>query len=131
MWFILGCRVLFFRFRCLDALLFLDGNTHFYALLLQEGTLDIVDINASERVESVEAHSGPVWSVAALSDGSGFVSGSADHDVKFWEWQLVAGEDGVRRLGIVHVRTLKMADDVLCVRISPNGALWLPFHTAP
>ena len=26
-----------------------------------------------------------------------------------------------RRLGIAHVRTLKMQEDVLCVRISPNG----------
>ena len=26
-----------------------------------------------------------------------------------------------RRLGIAHVRTLKMQEDVLCVRVSPNG----------
>ena len=55
----------------------------------QEGTIDILDVGASERLESVAAHSGPVWSLAALPDGSGFVSGSADHDVKFWEWEIV------------------------------------------
>ena len=46
-------------------------------------------MGASERLESVAAHGGPVWSLAALPDGSGFVSGSADHDVKFWEWEIV------------------------------------------
>ena len=55
----------------------------------QEGTIDILDVGASERLESVAAHSGPVWSLAALPDGSGFVSGSADHNVKFWEWEIV------------------------------------------
>ena len=40
-------------------------------------------------MESVAAHTGPIWSLAALPDGSGFVSGSADHDVKFWEWEIV------------------------------------------
>lgn len=62
---------------------------------------------------------------------AGFVSGSADHELKFWEWQLTtsaleadgSGGAPARRLGIRHTRTLKMTDDVLCVRISPNGAL--------
>ena len=31
-----------------------------------------------------------------------------------------------RRLGIAHVRTLKMQDDVLCVRVSPNGTMLVP-----
>ncbi len=134
----------------------------------QEGTIDILDVGASERLESVAAHDGAVWSLAALPDGSGFVSGSADHDVKFWEWEIVTetaqGDAGcaaasqwlphwflaqagiqlwvlfeescmralhagggreevtTRRLGIAHVRTLKMQEDVLCVRVSPNGA---------
>ena len=33
-----------------------------------------------------------VWSVVALPDSSGFLSASADHDVKFWEWELLVGE---------------------------------------
>ncbi len=44
-------------------------------------------------------------SVAALPDGSGFVSGSADHDVKFWEWEVAAdAETGAKRLGFAHAR---------------------------
>lgn len=56
------------------------------------------------------------------------MSCSADHDVKFWEWEVAmqapaGGGGGARRLAARHVRTLKMADDVLCTRISPDGRL--------
>jgi U3 small nucleolar RNA-associated protein 12 len=64
-------------------------------------------------------------SLAPLPDASGFVSGSADHDVKFWDWTLDSAPDGDgrRQLGIAHTRTLQMTDDVLGVKISPNGKL--------
>ncbi len=35
----------------------------------------------------------------------------------------------MRRLGIAHVRTLKMQEDVLCVRVSPNGAMSTSSHS--
>ncbi|MEW5304297.1 MAG: hypothetical protein WDW36_006917 [Sanguina aurantia] len=53
---------------------------------------------------------------------SGFVSGSADKSVKFWQWSVVS-VGGAKQLRIVHTRTLKMADDVLCVRTSADGRL--------
>ncbi len=59
-----------------------------------------------------------------LHDCSGFVSGSADKEVKFWEWAIVE-QDGTqaRQLTVNNTRTLNMTDEVLCVRISPNGML--------
>ena len=50
------------------------------------------------------------------------MSGSAAQEVKFWEW-AVASEEGsqARQLTVNNTRTLKMTEDVLCVRISPNG----------
>lgn len=150
--------------------LFVPGNKH-AVVGTKEGTLEILDIAASTQVASVQAHSGPVWSIAALPDGSGFVSGSADKEVKFWEWDLVVpsdsesdqeeeeqdsendideeeggskknkkrkkknkgkaaskqknGSQAPRRpqLSIAHSRTLTMTDDVLCVRVSPDGKL--------
>lgn len=58
---------------------------------------------------------------------AGFVSGSADHELKFWEWQLESGkgDEGRQQLTAKHTRTLKMTDDVLCVRISPDGVFLL------
>ena len=51
------------------------------------------------------------------------MSGSADKEVKFWEWAIVQQEGSqARQLTVRPTRTLKMTDDVLCVRISPNGA---------
>ena len=63
--------------------------------------------------------------MVALPDSSGFVSCSADHDVKFWEWQVAeaAAAGSARQLGARHTRTLKMADDVLCCRVSADGRL--------
>ena len=53
---------------------------------------------------------------------SGFVSGSAAKEVKFWEWSIIGQQpDQARQLTINNTRTLEMTDDVLCVRISPNG----------
>ena len=34
----------------------------------KEGNLDIIDVGASSRLQSVQAHSGAVWSLAALPD---------------------------------------------------------------
>ena len=58
---------------------------------------------------------------------SGFVSGSADRSVKFWEWAIAVDEASSRRqLTISHTRTLEMTDDVLGVRMTPNGNRYGP-----
>lgn len=88
-------------------------------------------LHALQHLVSRRAACTQVWSVVPLPDGSGFVSCSADHSVKFWEWEILsAGAVGSagqapasRRLSARHARTLKMADDVLCIRISPDGRL--------
>jgi len=36
----------------------------------------------------VEAHGGSIRSIAAIPHENGFVIGSADYDVKFWEYQI-------------------------------------------
>jgi U3 small nucleolar RNA-associated protein 12 len=144
--------------------LFVPGNKH-AVVGTKEGNLELIDVASSQQIARIEAHSGPVWSLAALPDSSGFVSGSADKDVKFWEWDLKvpqklkaekpetakkskknngnaernAGSGDTNddthddnddndasvlpQLTIAHTRTLTMSDDVLCVRLSPDGRL--------
>ena len=99
------------------------------------GALEIVDVQAGMALDGApEAHGGAVWGVALLPNGSGFVSASADKTVKFWEWRLVdvededddapEGERATRReLTVAHVKTLQMTEDVLSVRITPDGKL--------
>lgn len=54
----------------------------------KDGTMEIIDIGSGTCLEVIEAHGGSVRTIAALPDKNGFVTGSADHDVKFWEYQI-------------------------------------------
>lgn len=40
-------------------------------------------------IEEIEAHTGALWSLCVLPDKRGIVTGSADHEVKFWQFELV------------------------------------------
>ncbi|OVA17951.1 WD40 repeat [Macleaya cordata] len=100
---------------------FAPGN-RFALVGTKSGKLEIIDVGSGTCVEEVEAHGGSVRSIATLPDGSGFVTGSADHDVKFWEYQLMQkpGENS-KHLTVTNVKTLKMNDDALVVAISPDA----------
>lgn len=65
------------------------------------------------------------------------MTGSADKDIKFFDFEVreiaadpevvvVEGEkkkEGLRVLTMVHSKTLKMTDDVLAIKYSPDGRL--------
>ncbi|KIJ37465.1 hypothetical protein M422DRAFT_178030 [Sphaerobolus stellatus SS14] len=101
---------------------FLPGDKHI-AVGTKSGEILVYDIAASALVDTIKAHSGALWSMHAKPDETGLVTGSADKDVKFWSFEWKKGDSGAKPLSIVHVRTLKMTDDVLSVRYSPNGKL--------
>nr|QEX51144.1 WD repeat-containing protein 3 isoform X1 [Cymbidium ensifolium] len=99
-----------------------------YALVgTKSGTLEIIDVGSGTRAEVIQCHSAAIRSIVPISKdngstGSGFVTGSADHDVKFWEYQLKRKpETDSKQLTVKNVRTLNMNDDVLVVSISPEG----------
>lgn len=106
---------------------FVPGNR--YGLIgTKSGTLEIIDINSGNSIDVIEAHAGSIRSIVLIPDedgtvsARGFVTGSADHDVKFWEYQLVQKSDtDSKHLSVTNVRTLKMNDDVLAVSIGPTG----------
>jgi U3 small nucleolar RNA-associated protein 12 len=104
------------------SLAFAPGNRHVFAGT-KAGEVELYDIGGGVLLESISAHSGAVWSLEMTPDKKGFVTGSADHDVKFWEFDLKSvseGEVSRKVLTATHVKTLKMAEDVLCVKSSPN-----------
>ncbi|KAI4300356.1 hypothetical protein L6164_033744 [Bauhinia variegata] len=94
-----------------------------YALVgTKGGGLEIIDIGSGNCVEVVEAHGGSVRSIAAIPDDNGFVTGSADHDVKFWDYQIKQKSgQATKQLTVSNVRTMKMNDDILVVAISPDA----------
>jgi U3 small nucleolar RNA-associated protein 12 len=60
-----------------------------YALVgTKKGTVEIIDVGSGMCLEAVEAHSKTVWSIAAIPNENGFVTGSADHHIKLWEYQI-------------------------------------------
>ncbi|PWN22325.1 WD40 repeat-like protein [Microstroma glucosiphilum] len=129
-------------------LAWLPGDRH-VVVGCKDGSIRTYDIPAGENIETIQAHTGPVWSIALHPDGLQCISASADKDVKFWEFEMrtMERENGEvdqesdeeepapgapprrpkpsrpQQLGLAHVRTLKMTDDVLFARFSPNGKL--------
>ncbi|XP_020577298.1 WD repeat-containing protein 3 [Phalaenopsis equestris] len=93
----------------------------------KRGTLEIIDVGSGTRADVIEAHSAAIRSIVPIPDdngsvGSGFVTGSADKDVKFWEYQLKRKpETDSKQLTVKNVKTLNMNDDVLVVSISQEG----------
>ncbi|XP_057983987.1 uncharacterized protein LOC131168514 [Malania oleifera] len=88
----------------------------------KSGTIEIIDVGSGTCVEVVQAHGGSVRSMAMFPHGNGFITGSADHDVKFWEFQNLQkpGQDS-KSLTVSNTRTMKMNDDVLVVAVRPDA----------
>ena len=65
----------------------------------KSGEILIYDIASSTLVDTIHAHAATVWSIQVHPDQRGLVSGSADKDVKFWDFeQKVATSDSVSTL---------------------------------
>jgi len=94
----------------------------------RNGELELFDIASSTLIETVKAHDGPVWTLHVHPDGKSVVTGSADKSAKFWSFEIVQEEiPGTKRttprLRLNHTRTLKVADDILSIRYSPDSRL--------
>lgn len=94
----------------------------------KNGELEVFDIASSTLLDTIKAHDGPVWSLHVHPDGKSVVSGSADKTAKFWNFQVVQEEiPGTKRttprLKLVHTKTLKVNDDILSLRFSPDARL--------
>ncbi|XP_046847985.1 WD repeat-containing protein 3-like [Xenia sp. Carnegie-2017] len=106
---------------CLSSL-FVPGDRH-VVVGTKAGKLEIFDVSSGSLLETVDAHDGAIWSLCLAPDNTLFASGSGDKDVKFWEFDLITDENystTSQRLSICHARTLKMNDDVMCVKFSLN-----------
>ncbi|XP_004714929.1 WD repeat-containing protein 3 [Echinops telfairi] len=88
------------------------------------GKLQLFDLASGNLLETLDAHDGAVWSMSLSPDQRGFVTGSADKSVKFWDFELVKDKNSTqKRLSVKQTRTLQLDEDVLCVSYSPNQQL--------
>jgi len=94
----------------------------------KSGELQLFDVASAALLDSVEAHEGSIWSLHVHPDGRSVVSGSEDQTAKFWKFQIVQEEIlGTKRttprLKLVQSRVLKVGDEILSLRFSPDGRL--------
>lgn len=105
--------------------IFLPGNKHL-VVGTKTGELQLFDLSSSSLLETINAHDGAIWSMQLLPDKSGIVTGSQDKHVKFWTFRMVLDSEYSqvqKRISLSNSRTLKLTDDVLSVRVSPDGKL--------
>lgn len=95
----------------------------------RNGEIQLFDLASSEMIcEISDAHSQAIWSLDITEDGKTLVTGSADKSVKFWDFRVesesVPGSSSAySKLGLKHLKTLELAEDVLAVCISPDNKL--------
>ncbi|KAI4180684.1 MAG: hypothetical protein LQ346_006949 [Caloplaca aetnensis] len=94
----------------------------------RNGELEVFDIASSTLIDTVKAHDGPIWTLHVHPDGRSMVTGSADKSAKFFNFEVVQEEiPGTQqtspRFKLVHTRTLKVSDDILSLRFSPDSRL--------
>ncbi|KAK3097407.1 hypothetical protein FSP39_009376 [Pinctada imbricata] len=102
--------------------LFAPGDRHII-VGTKSGKLQLFEVGSSQLLEEIEAHTGAVWSVCMSPDKRSIVSGSADKEIKFWNFELITDEkfsQTSKRLSLEHVKTLKMDEDILAVKYSPD-----------
>ncbi|GJQ79396.1 hypothetical protein Trydic_g16255 [Trypoxylus dichotomus] len=105
------------------SLIFIPGDRHVLAGL-KNGTLLIIDIAAGDILEEIPAHTTELWSICLHPNMRGCVTGGGDNTLKFWQFELVTeekSESKAKVLSLLHTRTLKLDDNVLCVKISSNS----------
>ena len=95
----------------------------------RNGELEIFDVASSTLIDTVKAHEGPVWTLHVHPDGRSMATGSADKSAKFFKFEIVQEEiPGTKRstprFKLAHTRTLKVADDILSLRFSPDSRLF-------
>jgi U3 small nucleolar RNA-associated protein 12 len=94
----------------------------------KSGELEMFDVASAAMIDTVKAHEGALWTLQVHPDGKSLVSGSADKSAKFWNFEIVQDEiPGTKRttprLKLAHTRTLKVSDDILSIRFSPDSRL--------
>ena len=95
----------------------------------KEGELQLYDVASAALLETVNAHEGhAIWSLQVHPDGKSVVSGGADKTAKFWDFKIVqepvlGTTRTTPKLKLVQSRILKVTDDILNLRFSPDAKL--------
>ncbi|KAF4626475.1 hypothetical protein G7Y89_g11684 [Cudoniella acicularis] len=94
----------------------------------KSGDLELFDVASATILDTAKAHEGAIWTLQVHPDGRSLASGSADKTSKFWNFEIIQEEipgtkRTIPRLRLAHTRTLKVSDDILSLRFSPDARL--------
>ena len=94
----------------------------------RNGELELFDVFSSALIDSFKAHEGSIWALHVHPDGRSIATGSADKTARFFDFEVIQEDiPGTNRTSprfkLAHVRTLKVTDDILSLRFSPDSRL--------
>lgn len=77
-------------------------NSYFFQIAVgtKSGEILIYDLASSSLIDTIKAHTASVWSLHVRPDEQALVSGSADKDVKFWEFEQKDGGESVSSIAL-------------------------------
>lgn len=78
----------------------------------KNGEILVYDIASSSLVDTIQAHTATIWSMHVRADGQALVTGSADKDVKFWEFEQKAADSDNVSLTIIKADKYLMLDTI-------------------
>ncbi|ETW10259.1 hypothetical protein H310_00608 [Aphanomyces invadans] len=118
----LQCVRTFTDFSLALSAVFAPGNMH-VIVGTKGGSLHLFELSSGECIwkkDDAHAAGSAIWSIDVRPDGKAVATGGADHVVNFWDFEMTTEytQTSTLKLGLVHARMLKMADDVLCVKYS-------------
>ncbi|KLU87365.1 DOM34-interacting protein 2 [Magnaporthiopsis poae ATCC 64411] len=94
----------------------------------KSGELELFDVASAALLDSVSAHDGAIWSLHVHPDGRSVITGSADKTAKFWDFRIIqepvlGTSRTIPKLKLVQTRVLKVSDDILSLRYSPDAKM--------
>ena len=111
------------KIGCPLCCIFAPGDLH-GIIGTRGGKLFVVNLVTAQIMWSILGHNNAaIWSISVSPDEAGIVSGGSDKLVKFWDFEIgrVASDvDASNKEGLKlrHTQTLKLSEDVLCVKFS-------------
>ena len=93
----------------------------------KSGNLQLFDLVSSTLIKEVAAHDGCIYDIDISPSKTSFATAGGDSQVKFWDIEQIEKDSDtvenakMKTSDIVNKRTLKMNDEILSVKFSPDN----------
>jgi U3 small nucleolar RNA-associated protein 12 len=93
--------------------------------------MEVWELGSGALLQKIQAHDGEIWAMDLRANGRGLATGGGDKQLKCWDFELLIPKEAktvggvaapsVKRLSLVHTRTLKLTEVVMSLKHSPDG----------